>query len=141
MLNRENCTIRKNCIENETIFFNKKLWVSRMRSSSEIHRVSWLRLSGHFDEFHLMIEIDRETHSFFVIYRNMFIFSILSTWLKIPSTRMFTKMATPLPPLGWVLWRRSNRVAISVHCKPLCIWIEVSATVERMYVNNSNCDS
>ena len=23
----------------------------------------------------------------------------------------------------------------------LFIWIEVSATVERMYVNNSNCDS
>ena len=43
---------------------------------------------------------------------------------------------TPLPPWGWVLWRRSNRVAISVYCKPLRRWIEVS-----MYVNNSNCDS
>ena len=34
-----------------------------------------------------------------------------------------------------------NRVAISGYCKPLRRWIEVSATVERMYVNNSNCDS
>ena len=48
---------------------------------------------------------------------------------------------TPLPPWGGVLWRRSNRVAISVYCKSLRSWIEVSATVERMYVNNSNCDS
>ena len=47
---------------------------------------------------------------------------------------------TPLPPWGWVLWRRSNRVAISVYYKPLRRWIEVSATIERMYVNNSNCD-
>ena len=30
---------------------------------------------------------------------------------------------------------------IYIYCKPLCSWIEVSATVERMYVNNSNCDS
>ena len=44
-------------------------------------------------------------------------------------------------PDGWVLWRKSNRVAISVHCKPLRIWIEVSAAVERMHVNNSNCNS
>ena len=35
----------------------------------------------------------------------------------------------------------SNRVAISVYCKPLHIWIEVSVAVKRMYVNNSNCDS
>ena len=35
----------------------------------------------------------------------------------------------------------SNRVAISVYCKPLHIWIEVSVDVRRMYVNNSNCDS
>ena len=35
----------------------------------------------------------------------------------------------------------SNRVAISVDCKPLRSWNEVSATVERVYVNNSNCDS
>ena len=48
---------------------------------------------------------------------------------------------TPLPPWGWVLWWRSNRVAISVYCKSLRRWIEVSATVERMYLNNSNCDS
>ena len=48
---------------------------------------------------------------------------------------------TPLPPYGSVLRWKSNRVAISVHCKPLRIWIEVSATVERMYVNNSNWDS
>ena len=54
---------------------------------------------------------------------------------------MTIEIYTPLPPYGWVLWRRSNRVAISVHCKPLRIWIEVSAAVERMYVNNSNCDS
>ena len=50
-------------------------------------------------------------------------------------------VCTPLPPWGWVLWRRSNRVVISVYCKPLRSWIEVSATVERMYVNNSNRDS
>ena len=36
---------------------------------------------------------------------------------------------------------KKYRVAISVHCKPLHIWIEVSAAVERMYVNNCNCDS
>ena len=35
----------------------------------------------------------------------------------------------------------SNRVAISVYCKPLHIWIELSVAIERMYVNNSNCDS
>ena len=35
----------------------------------------------------------------------------------------------------------SNRVAISVYCKSLHIWIEVSVAVKRMYVNNSNCDS
>ena len=35
----------------------------------------------------------------------------------------------------------SYRVAISVYYKPLHIWIEVSVAVERMYVNNSNCDS
>ena len=33
------------------------------------------------------------------------------------------------------------RVAISVFCKSLHIWIEVSVAVERVYVNNSNCDS
>ena len=36
---------------------------------------------------------------------------------------------------------RSNHVAISVYCKSLHIWIEVSVAVKRMYVNNSNCDS
>ena len=35
----------------------------------------------------------------------------------------------------------SRRVAISVYCKSLHIWIEVSVAVKRMYVNNSNCDS
>ena len=35
----------------------------------------------------------------------------------------------------------SNRVAISVYCKSLHIWIEVSVAVKRMYVNNSNYDS
>ena len=35
----------------------------------------------------------------------------------------------------------SNRVAISVYCKSIHIWIEVSVAVKRMYVNNSNCDS
>ena len=35
----------------------------------------------------------------------------------------------------------SNRVAISVYCKSLHIWIEVSVAVKRMYINNSNCDS
>ena len=48
---------------------------------------------------------------------------------------------TPLPPWGWVLWRRRNRVANSAYWKPLRRWIEVSGTVERMYVNNSNFDS
>ena len=35
----------------------------------------------------------------------------------------------------------SNYVAISVYCKSLHIWIEVSVAVKRMYVINSNCDS
>ena len=35
----------------------------------------------------------------------------------------------------------SNRVAISVYCKSLHIWIEVSVAIKRIYVNNSNCDS
>ena len=35
----------------------------------------------------------------------------------------------------------SNSVAISVYCKALHIWIELSVAVQRMYVNNNNCDS
>ena len=35
----------------------------------------------------------------------------------------------------------SNRVAISVYCKSLHIWIVVSVAVKRMYVNSINCDS
>ena len=30
---------------------------------------------------------------------------------------------------------------IYIYIASLFVWIEVSATVERMYVNNSNCDS
>ena len=48
---------------------------------------------------------------------------------------------TSFPLYGWILWRRSNRVAISVYFKLLRIWIEVSVAIERMYVNNCNCDS
>ena len=32
-------------------------------------------------------------------------------------------------------------IYIYIYCKPLHVWIEVSVAVERMYVNNSNCDS
>ena len=34
----------------------------------------------------------------------------------------------------------SNRVVISVYCKALWIWIELSVAVKRMYVNNNKCD-
>ena len=58
----------------------------------------------------------------------------ISLWMTI-------EIYNHLTPWGWVLKRRSTRVAISVYCKPLRRWIEVLATVERMYVNNINCDS
>ena len=66
----------------------------------------------------------------------IYIYMCVCVWMTID-----INIYTPLPQWGWVLWRRSNRVAISVYCKPLRRWIEVSATVERMHVNNSNWDS
>ena len=47
----------------------------------------------------------------------------------------------PYPRRGEFSIEWSNRVSISVYCKSLHIWIEVSVAVKRMYVNNSNCDS
>ena len=73
-----------------------------------------------------------------LIYIYIYIYTPTHTHIYI---YIYIYIYTPLPTWGWVLWRRSNRVAISAHCKPLRRWIEVSATVERMYVNNSNCDS
>ena len=64
----------------------------------------------------------------------IYIYIYIATWMTI-------EIYTSLSPYDWALWRRSSRVAISVYCQPLPIWIEVSVAIERMYINNSNCDS
>ena len=75
--------------------------------------------------------------------------------VSIPATGSWVLIERNRPVGGWLyryiysltlvglssLSEWSNRVAISVCCKDLQIWIELSVAVKRMYVNNSNCDS
>ena len=105
----------------------------------------------------------------FILHNNIYISFIINTLLsvlKITSTdrisynKNFEAQVNKLPIRQQIYWFTYIYIYIYilyiymvefsgeevivlplVYCKPLHIWIEVSVAIERMYVNNSNCDS
>ena len=81
-------------------------------------------------------------HLYTILYINTYNYASTHTYTHIYMYIYYIYIyILPYPRRVEFFRKWSNRVAISVYCKALHIWIKLSVAVKRMYVNNSNFDS